>query len=88
VLFTSFSENGLYDVNAMQISIIITYLLYANIVSFYIIAYWSVICCSNAWGITGQPVLGGSKYRKLALQVGGVSKIETIKYAGRLLVVI
>jgi hypothetical protein len=26
------------------------------------------------------PFLGGSKYRNLAFQVGGVSKIETIKY--------
>jgi hypothetical protein len=29
----------------------------------------------------GYPVPGGNKYRDLALQVGGVSKIETIKYA-------
>jgi hypothetical protein len=27
------------------------------------------------------PVAGGNKYRNLALQVGGVSKIETIQYA-------
>jgi hypothetical protein len=27
------------------------------------------------------PVPGGNKYRNLALHVGGVSKIETIKYA-------
>jgi hypothetical protein len=27
------------------------------------------------------PVPGGNKYRILALQVGGVTKIETIKYA-------
>jgi hypothetical protein len=27
------------------------------------------------------PVPGGNKYRNLALQVGGVSKIETINYA-------
>jgi hypothetical protein len=29
----------------------------------------------------GYPVPGGNKYRNLALQVWGVSKIETIKYA-------
>jgi hypothetical protein len=29
----------------------------------------------------GYPVPGGNKYRNLALQVGGASKIETIKYA-------
>jgi arginase family enzyme len=29
----------------------------------------------------GYPVPGGNKYRNLALQVEGVSKIETIKYA-------
>jgi hypothetical protein len=28
----------------------------------------------------GHPVPGGYKYGKLALQVGGVSQIETIKY--------
>jgi hypothetical protein len=28
-----------------------------------------------------NPVPGGYKYRNLALQVGGVSKIETIKYS-------
>jgi hypothetical protein len=28
----------------------------------------------------GCPVPGGNKYRNLALQVGGVSKIDTIKY--------
>jgi hypothetical protein len=28
----------------------------------------------------GYPVPGGNKYRNLALQVGGVSKIERIKY--------
>jgi hypothetical protein len=32
-------------------------------------------------GITGLPSSWGNKYRDLALQVGGVSKIETIKYA-------
>jgi hypothetical protein len=30
-------------------------------------------------GITGLPCSGGNKYRNLALQVGGVSKLETIK---------
>jgi hypothetical protein len=29
----------------------------------------------------GYPVPGGNKYMNLALQVGGVPKIETIKYA-------
>jgi hypothetical protein len=29
----------------------------------------------------GYPVPGGNKYRNLALQVGGDSKIETINYA-------
>jgi hypothetical protein len=29
----------------------------------------------------GYSVPGGNKYRNLALQVGGVSKIETINYA-------
>jgi hypothetical protein len=29
----------------------------------------------------GYPVPGGNKYTNLALQVGGVSKIEAIKYA-------
>jgi hypothetical protein len=29
----------------------------------------------------GFLILGGSKYWNLVLQVGGVSKIETIKYA-------
>jgi hypothetical protein len=29
----------------------------------------------------GYPVPGENKYRNLALQVGGVSQIETIKYA-------
>jgi hypothetical protein len=28
-----------------------------------------------------HPLPGGNKYRNLALQIGGVSKIETIKYA-------
>jgi hypothetical protein len=32
-------------------------------------------------GITGLPVPGGNKHKNLALQVWGVSKIETIKYA-------
>jgi hypothetical protein len=32
-------------------------------------------------GLTGCPVLGGNKYRNLALQFGGVSKIETVKYS-------
>jgi hypothetical protein len=31
--------------------------------------------------LLGYSVPGGNKYRNLALQVGGVSKIETIKYA-------
>jgi hypothetical protein len=31
--------------------------------------------------VLGYPVPGGNKYRNLALQVGGVSKKETIKYA-------
>jgi hypothetical protein len=31
--------------------------------------------------VLGHPVPGGNKYRILALQVGGVSKIETTKYA-------
>jgi hypothetical protein len=30
---------------------------------------------------TGIPVPGGNKYRNLAFQVGGVSKLQTIKYA-------
>jgi hypothetical protein len=30
--------------------------------------------------LEGITVLGENKYRNLALQVGGVSKIETIKY--------
>jgi hypothetical protein len=30
-------------------------------------------------GITGLPCSWGNKYRNLALEVGGVSKIETIK---------
>jgi hypothetical protein len=29
----------------------------------------------------GYPVPGGNKYRNMTLQVGGVSKIESIKYA-------
>jgi hypothetical protein len=29
----------------------------------------------------GYPVPGGNKYRNLALQDGGVSEIESIKYA-------
>jgi hypothetical protein len=29
----------------------------------------------------GYPVPGGIKYRNLTLQVGGVSKIEAIKYS-------
>jgi hypothetical protein len=32
-------------------------------------------------GITGYPVPRGNKYKNFALQVGGVSKIEAIKYA-------
>jgi hypothetical protein len=38
--------------------------------------------------LMGHPVPGGNKYRNLALQVEGVSKIETIKYVheSRLLV--
>jgi hypothetical protein len=32
-------------------------------------------------GIIGLPCSWEKKYRNLALQVGGVSKIETIKYA-------
>jgi hypothetical protein len=31
--------------------------------------------------IIAYSVPGGNKYRNLALQVGGVSKIETINYA-------
>jgi hypothetical protein len=34
-----------------------------------------------AGGITGYPVPGRNKYRYLALEVRGVSKIETINYA-------
>jgi hypothetical protein len=29
----------------------------------------------------GYPVPGGNKYKNLALQIGGVSKIEKINYA-------
>jgi hypothetical protein len=32
-------------------------------------------------GITGLPYSWGNKYGNLSLQVGGVSKIEAIKYA-------
>jgi hypothetical protein len=32
-------------------------------------------------GVTGIPVPGGNKYRNMILQVGGVSKVESIKYA-------
>jgi hypothetical protein len=33
------------------------------------------------WIKLGYPVPGGNEYRILDLQVGGISKIETIKYA-------
>jgi hypothetical protein len=37
---------------------------------------------NKTWSWTGMhPATGGNKYRHLALQVGGVSKIETTKYA-------
>jgi hypothetical protein len=32
-------------------------------------------------GIMGYPVPGGNMYRNMTLQVGGVSKIESMKYA-------
>jgi hypothetical protein len=38
-----------------------------------------IFTTSSAWG-EGYNWAGGNKYRNLAIQVGGVSKFETIKY--------
>jgi hypothetical protein len=41
----------------------------------------SLLCNGYQDSFLDYPVPGGNKYRNLALQVGGGSKIETIKYA-------
>jgi hypothetical protein len=42
--------------------------------------YIDYIYTSTAKNVSTFPVSGGNKYRNLALQVEGVSKIQTINY--------